>query len=151
MGAYCNDLMPKRLKLQAWTHQNRRPPSNPHHQGGDIPAEMAPLCVNVGDTYQVYCCQVAGCPEGLSSSHTTICTHVCHAHLGSKVLCPLCHITFFNTMPSNGMASGHIPLDLWTQLKECYTGIKIKIELCQSELIYKKEIMLLKGIMSLTS
>ena len=27
----------------------------------------------------------------------TMCTHVCHAHLGMKLSCPFCPITFFNS------------------------------------------------------
>ena len=82
----------------------------PQPQGGNIPTEMAPLCVNIGDTNWVYHCQVEGCPEGPSSSHATICTHVHHIHLGTKLLCPLCPITFFNTDTLKWMASKHIAL-----------------------------------------
>ena len=77
-------------------------------QGGDIPAEMTPLHINVGDTHQVYCCQVGGCPEGPPSSYATICAHVCHTHLDMKLSSPLYPFTFLTPMPSYGMVSGHI-------------------------------------------
>ena len=62
-----------------------------------IPAEMAPLCINIGDTKQIYCCQVKGCPEGPLTSWDAICFLVYCAHLGNKLTCPSCTHTFFNT------------------------------------------------------
>ena len=44
-------------------------------------------------------------------------------------------------MFSHGMASGHITLDLWTQLKKC---VKKRIMSFMNLHVIKKEIMLLK-------
>ena len=62
-----------------------------------IPAEMESLRINVGDTKWVSCCCVKGCTEGPSTSQAAICTHVCQAHLDTKLSFPSCPHTFFNT------------------------------------------------------
>ena len=109
-GANCNCLQPDSPRAQSYFLG----PISPRTQGGifeqggpslhipkpkepDIPAKMAPLHVNIGDTKWVYHCQVEGCPKGPSSSHAAICTHMCHAHLGMKLSCPFYPIIFFNT------------------------------------------------------
>ena len=56
----------------------------------EIPAEMEPLRINVGDTIWVYHCCVEGYTEGPSTSWAGICSHVCQAHLGTKLSCALC-------------------------------------------------------------
>ena len=66
-------------------------------QEANIPTGMAPMHVNISDSQQVYWCQAKGCPEGPSSSHATICAHVCCTHLGTKLLCPFCPIPLFNS------------------------------------------------------
>ena len=53
-----------------------------------IPTWMAPLCMNMGVTKWIYCCQVKGCP---------ICSHVHWTNLGMKLSCLSCSSTFFNT------------------------------------------------------
>ena len=63
----------------------------------EIPAEMEPLGINVGDTRWVYHCHVEGCTEEPSTLQAAICSHVCKAHLGIKLSCALCSQTFFNT------------------------------------------------------
>ena len=87
--------MPKRCRwvptaTVSCTQQPKRPegpPSVPWPLGGDKPTEMIPLYINVGDEHQVYCCQVEGCPEGPSSSHATICSHVCCTPIWSQIWC----------------------------------------------------------------
>ena len=37
-----------------------------------------------------------GCSEGPSTSHATICAHVCMYHLGVRLACPTCTKTFLN-------------------------------------------------------
>ena len=71
----------------------------------NIPTEMASMHVNISDSQWVYHCQAEGCAEGTSSSHATIYTHVCCAHLGMKLLCPFCLVTFLNsdTLKWHGM------------------------------------------------
>ena len=61
------------------------------------PANMTPLCVNVGATKRVYHCWVVGCHDGPSISHVAICTFVHNDHLGMKLLCPFCLQTFLNS------------------------------------------------------
>ena len=63
----------------------------------EISAEMEPLRINVGDTRWVNHCHVEGCTEGPSTLWAAICSHVCQAHLGTKLSCALCSATFFNT------------------------------------------------------
>ena len=61
-----------------------------------IPTGMEPLQINVANT-KVYHCHVQGCPEGLSTSQVAICSYMCQTHLGTKLSCPSCPLTFFNT------------------------------------------------------
>ena len=63
----------------------------------NILAEMPPICVTISDIQCVYCCQAEGCSEEPSTSCTTIFAYVHHAHLGTKLSCPLCLTTFFNS------------------------------------------------------
>ena len=44
----------------------------------------------------VYQCWVEGCKEGPSTSHATICAHVCKVHLGVGLVHPSCSKSFFN-------------------------------------------------------
>ena len=62
----------------------------------EIPAHMQPLCIQLGGIKRVYRCQVEGCKEGPSTSHTTICAHIQKVHLGVGLVCPLCGKSFFN-------------------------------------------------------
>ena len=71
-----------------------------------IPADMTPLCLNVGDVKRVYQCWIGGCSEGLSTSHMTICTHVHWAHLGVKLVCPA-HGLSLIWMPSGNTKSSY--------------------------------------------
>ena len=89
--------VPTATVLHLTAKKAKAPSPVPQPQGGDIPASMTPLHVNIGDANWVYHCQVEGCPEGPSSSHATICSHVCCTHLGMKLLCSLFPIMFFNT------------------------------------------------------
>ena len=61
-----------------------------------IPANMQPLCIQLGGIKQVYRCQVEGCREGPSTSHATICVHVCKVNLGVGLVCPSCSKSLFN-------------------------------------------------------
>ena len=88
VGAFCNGLTPNSPKGQSSL-------TYPPPQGGNILTEMTTLHVNVGDTHWVYHCWVEGCPDGPLSSHATICSYVCQAHLGMKLSCSLCPIIFF--------------------------------------------------------
>ena len=95
----CNSLKPNTPKLQPWICQSKSSRGCIGTWGPPLPlpTEMAPICVNIGDTQWVYHCWVEGCPEGPSSCHATICTNVYHALLGMKLSCPFCPITFFNS------------------------------------------------------
>ena len=45
-----------------------------------IPGNMTPLHLQLGGIKKVYKWWVEGCSEGPSTSHTTICAHVCRDH-----------------------------------------------------------------------
>ena len=92
----------------------------PQPQEVTIPAEMALLHINIDDTKHIYHCWVEGCWEGPLTSCTTICAHVCQAHLGMKLSCPSPPVLSSILMTSGDMASGCIGLDLQTQPKECW-------------------------------
>ena len=64
--------------------------------GGDIPAEMQPLRIQLGGAKRVYQCWVEDCKECPSTSRAAICTHIMRAHLGLGLVCPLCSKSFFN-------------------------------------------------------
>ena len=55
---------------------------------GEIPADMQPLCIQLGGIKRVYRCQVEGCREGPSTSHAMICAHMHKVHLGVGLVCP---------------------------------------------------------------
>ena len=61
-----------------------------------IPANMQPLCIQLGGVKWVYRCQVEGCKEGPSTSQATISAHVHKVHLGVGLVCPSCSKSFFN-------------------------------------------------------
>ena len=61
-----------------------------------IPAHMQPSRIQVGGAKRVYKCQVEDCKEGPSTSRATICAHIREAHLGVRLVCPLCGKTFCN-------------------------------------------------------
>ena len=94
-------LLPKRWRQAAMatvTSLTAQKPEaiTPKPEGGasvsrkEIPAEMEPLRINVGDARWVYHCHVEGCTEGPSTLQAAICSHMCQAHLGTKfVMCPL--------------------------------------------------------------
>ena len=63
---------------------------------GDLPVDMQPLRIQLGDTKRVYQCWVEGCREGPSTSRAAICSHIRRVHLGMGLVCPLCHKSFFN-------------------------------------------------------
>ena len=124
VGTYCNGLVPYSPRGCSYL-------TCPPTPRGDIPTEMTPLCVNIRDAHWLCCCQVKGAWRDLAppmSPSVLMCItpisaqscHVCFAPLHSLI-----------PMPSDGMASGHITLDLQTLLKECYTSI-YKKELCHS-------------------
>ena len=77
---------------------------------GEIPAHMQPLCIQLGGIKRVYRCQVEGCREGPSTSHATICTHMCRVHLGVGLACPLCNKSFFNPDTFRCHKKSHINL-----------------------------------------
>ena len=62
-----------------------------------IPTQMTPLHLQLGGIKRVYKCQVEGCTEEPSTSHATICAHVCREHLGVRLACPSHNKTFFNS------------------------------------------------------
>ena len=61
-----------------------------------IPNHMQPLRIQVRSIKRVYKCWVEDCKEGPSTSWATICAHIRKAHLGVRLVCPLCGKTFFN-------------------------------------------------------
>ena len=63
----------------------------------EIPAEMEPWRINVGNTRWVYYCLVEGCIEGPSTFQVAIWSHMHQTHLGTKLSCAFCPQTFFNT------------------------------------------------------
>ena len=71
-------------------------PAVPEAPEAAILASMTPLHLQLGGIKRVYKCQVEGCSEGSSTSHATICAHVCIDHLGVGLACPSCDKTFFN-------------------------------------------------------
>ena len=104
---------------QHWTQEHKGACKN----GGlpdatDIPREMAPFHVNVSNTQQIYYCQAEGCHKESLTSHSAICTHVYHDHLGTKLSCPLCSTTFLMLLPQSGMGNRHttpclyVPIDV---------------------------------------
>ena len=54
-----------------------------------LTTHMQPFCIQLGGIKRVYRCQVEGCKEGPSTSHATICMHVCKVHLGWAWCVPL--------------------------------------------------------------
>ena len=60
----------------------------------EILANMQPLHIQLGGIKRVYRCQVEGCREGPSTSHTTICAHIRRVHLGVGLVFPLCSKSF---------------------------------------------------------
>ena len=121
-------------------HQSRDPSlSIPQSKEVAIPAGMEPLWINMGNTKWFYCCWVKGCPGGPSISHAAICSHMCQAHLGTKLSCPFCPRTFLTLMPSDVIASGYIPLGLQTPFKECSCSYVVtKIAIFRSARAYKR-------------
>ena len=77
---------------------------------GEIPANMQPLCIQLGGIKRVYRCQVEGCREGPSTSHATICAHIYRVHLGVGFMCPLCNKSFFNHDTFRCHKKGHLNL-----------------------------------------
>ena len=77
---------------------------------GEIPANMQPLCIQLGGVKRVYRCQVEGCKEGPSTFQATICAHVCKVHLGVGLVCPLCNKSFFNPDTFRCHKKGHLNL-----------------------------------------
>ena len=75
---------------------------------GEIPANMQPLHIQLGGVKRVYRCQVEGCREGPSTSRATICAHICKAHLGVGLVCPLCNKSFFNPDTFRCHKKGHL-------------------------------------------
>ena len=74
----------------------------------EIPANMQPLCIQLGGIKHVYRCQVEGCREDPSTSHATICAHVQRIHLGVGLVCPLCNKSFFNPDTFRHHKKGHL-------------------------------------------
>ena len=61
-----------------------------------LPTHIQHLCIQLGGIKRVYRCWVEGCTEEPSTSHATICAHVCRMHLGMELMCPSCGKSFFN-------------------------------------------------------
>ena len=61
-----------------------------------IPTHMAPLCLQLGVSRGSIHARVERCSEGPSTSHATICVHMCMHHLGLRLACPSCAKTFLN-------------------------------------------------------
>ena len=117
--------VPTTTVSQPTAQEVETPSPVPQPQGGNIPVKMTPLCVSVGDAHWVYCCPVRG---ALRDPHPPMPQSVvmCTMPIWAQSCCvPSAPIHSLMLMPSNGMASGHITLDLWTQLKECYTCVYI--------------------------
>ena len=79
---------------------------------GEIPANMPPLCIQLGSIKTVYRCQVEGCREGPSTSHATISAHMCRVHLGVGLVCPLCNKSFFNPDTFRCHKKSHVNLSI---------------------------------------
>ena len=76
---------------------------------GEIPANMQPLCIQLGgDQKSIQMSE--GCREGPSISHATICTHMCRVHLGVGLVCPLYNKSFFNPDTFRCHKKSHINL-----------------------------------------
>ena len=76
----------------------------------EIPAHMQPLCIQLGGIKRVYRCQVEGFKEGPSTSHATICVHVCRVQLGVGLVCPFYNKSFFNPETFRHHKKSHINL-----------------------------------------
>ena len=76
--------VPTAVVLHLTTQEAQVPPPVAWPLGSDIPAEMTPLCIKIGNAHWVYHCWVKGCPEGPSSSSAAICSHVHCTHLDNK-------------------------------------------------------------------
>ena len=61
-----------------------------------LSANIQPLHIQLGGIKRMYRCWIEGCTEGPSTSHATICAHVCRVHLGVGLVCPSCGKSFFN-------------------------------------------------------
>ena len=77
---------------------------------GEIPANVQPLSIQLGGIKRVCRCQVEGCREGPSTSHATICAHMCRVHLGVGLVCPLCNKSFFNPDTFRHHKKSHVNL-----------------------------------------
>ena len=73
-----------------------------------IPANMTPLCLQLGCIKRVYKCQVENCSEGPSTTHTTICAYVHKDHLGVRLAYPSCDKSFFNSDAPTYHEKSHI-------------------------------------------
>ena len=74
-----------------------------------IPANMTPLCLQLGGIKRVYKCWVEGCKEGLLTSCATICTHEHRLHLGVGLTCSFCAKTFLNPDTLRHHKKSHLP------------------------------------------
>ena len=74
----------------------------------EIPANMQPLCIQLGGIKRVYRCQVEGCREEPSTSHATICVHIRRVHMGVGLVCLLCSKSFFNPDTFRCHKKGHL-------------------------------------------
>ena len=77
---------------------------------GNSPHWYAAPLHSVGGIKWVYWCQVDGCKEGPSTSHATICAHVCKVHLGMGLVCPSCGKSFFKLDTFWWHKKGHVNL-----------------------------------------
>ena len=94
------------MGLQPWTQQPKSSMGACWNRG-DLPCLSPPHRGLYTHWDGTHTCQCEWLPVGLllpgwgvskgpSSSHATICTHVHHAHLSTKLSCPFCPVTFFN-------------------------------------------------------
>ena len=72
------------------------PVAAPPATGGNIPADMQPLWIQLGGTKRVYQCWVEDCKKCPSTSRAAIHAHIRRVHLGVGLVCPLCSRSFFN-------------------------------------------------------
>ena len=79
----------------------------PKHIAADIPADIAPICINVGDTQWVHCCLAEGCSEEPSTSHATQSVLMCTVPIWAQTCCAPCAQSFLILMAWSGMVIGH--------------------------------------------
>ena len=102
---------------QFW-HQ-RSPFSQITSFGGGSPHQYATPLPAIGGTKRVYKCQVEGCTEGSSTSHTTICTHVHRVYLGVGLVCP--SVANLSSIQMHSGTMGKVILISYSSVNKSYT------------------------------